>query len=526
MQGSKSLHVSQICCATLWCLLSSGIIFGFAALKPILISEGIYSEFCLNPESNQIDTIIKSAICSAQDLKLNFIFTASAGITNMMALPVGWILDTYGPRITGIIGSFFLTLGALLFIFHATFVTFIDPYISGYIMLSVGGPFVFISCFQLANIFPRRSGSVLALLTGAFDSSSALFLGYRVFYQKVNPSFNLSKFFTLYLIVPLFIFICQVTIMPHESYKTCGNVAKITVEGLDESGHLVEGDDGSMLVPDPNERELLIAQLEDDEQREPSQFHRESGIPLGRRKSVLETYVETKLEEKSGGIFGVLHGYSVIDQLKTPWFYLLLIFAIISMIRINYFIATIRSQEEYLLGDELLASKINEIFDLALPIGGVLSIPFIGVLLDHVKTFNVLKLLSCMSVIIAVLGLIPNSFFLNLIGILVLVIFRPFYYTVISDYATKVFGFETFGTVYGLLICISGICNMGQSLLDQLTHTKFDMNPTPVNLGLLLITIFSSGALLIYINIQLKKQNRSVNLNDEALEPLSDPHTD
>jgi hypothetical protein len=36
----------------------------------------------------------------------------------------------------------------------------------------------------------------------------------------------------------------------------------------------------------------------------------------------------------------------------------------------NFFIATIRSQYEYMLGSEQLARHINSFFDAALPIGG------------------------------------------------------------------------------------------------------------------------------------------------------------
>lgn len=177
------------------------------------------------------------------------------------------------------------------------------------------------------------------------------------------------------------------------------------------------------------------------------------------------------------------------------------------MIRINYFIATIRSQEEYLLGDKDEALKLNSIFDVLLPAGGVIAIPFIGFLLDHVTSIMVLYILSFLSIVISILGLIPNSFSFNLLGILLLVVYRPFYYTAVSDYATKVFGFETFGTVYGLMICISGICNMGQGLLDKWTHTTFKMNPTPINSILLLVTIFSCGALLAFVTRTLHSEN-------------------
>ena len=43
---------------------------------------------------------------------IEFLFTIACMVTNISALPVGSILDSYGPKITGIIGSILLTLGS------------------------------------------------------------------------------------------------------------------------------------------------------------------------------------------------------------------------------------------------------------------------------------------------------------------------------------------------------------------------------------------------------------------------------
>ncbi|EJS44178.1 fmp42p [Saccharomyces arboricola H-6] len=491
MSATRNLRYAQVACACIWCLFSAGIVFGFAALKPILISEGVYHELC-DPED------VDGLLCTAQDLKLNFIFALSATVTNIMALPVGKILDMYGPRVCGITGSGLLFLACGNFISAKHLTSIWDPYLVGYTLLAVAGPFVFISCFQLANSFPQRSGTILALLTGSFDSSSALFLMYRLLYQNWYPNLRVSKFFTVYLVVPLFILICQLTIMPHSSYKTVSSIAKIAVEGLDENGRLIEGDTGSNIIPDVQERQSLITMEEGEEDAMPNSPPRPQ-----RRKSALETYVEGKLQKKSGGIFGVLHGKSALEQIKSPWFYLMLLFALVAMLRINYFIATIRTQEEYLLNDRELALKLNSIFDMLLPLGGVVSIPFIGFLLDHTNTLTTLTVLFTTSTAIGIFGLIPNSFTWNLIGIALLVVYRPFYYTVVSDYSSKVFGFETFGTVYGLLSCICGIFNMSQNLLDRWTHTTFNMNPFPINLTLVIFTVLFSVIITLYIRAQI-----------------------
>lgn len=500
----SQLKYLQIFCASLWCLLSAGIIFGFAAFKIILIAENVYSDVCPQLSidiANNNNYIVR---CPEQDMKLNYMFTLGAGFTNVMALPVGYILDSRGPKFCGILGSFFLTLGSLSFIYSESWYPWFDVYLVGYIMFAIGGPFVFISCFQLANSFPKRSGSILALLTGCFDTSSALFLGYRLIYQHndnlgIKP-LPLSNFFKFYLLVPLFILLCQLTFMPHESYKSIGNVAKIVVEHLDENGNALV-DDNNTTEPTENDALLNNQQVEGEHDALPHVTR------SGRRKSVLETQIENKLTKESDGLFGILHDYTAWEQIKKPWWYLMFCFASIIMIRINYYIATIRSQETFLLGDLDKAIKVNNLFDVLLPLGGVFAIPFIGFILDHMKPMNTLYVIASLSISISLIGLIPGSITLHILGILLFVFFRPFYYTVVSDYCSKVFGFDTFGTVYGLLTCLSGVFNLLQSVLDDLTHNVFDLNPIPVNVLLLALTLVSSFALLGFTKYQLKHRN-------------------
>ncbi|KAH3671749.1 hypothetical protein OGAPHI_000454 [Ogataea philodendri] len=494
---SLKIRVFQVVCALIWCLFAAGPIFGFAALKPILIDQGVYKEICdtVGPDALQ-------EVCTERDLKLNFMFTLGAVVTNATALVVGSILDNYGPRVTGIIGAIAIFISSLCLRNGAT-ITFFDAYLFGYIGLAFGGPFVFISSFQLANSFPGKSGSVLALLTGAFDSSSALFLIYRLIYQNdLIHNLTLKKFFTAYLVVPIFIFVCQVTVMPSESYKTVETLAKMGETGIDESG----------LPMDPEDLRYTGQEVQ-------AQRSRRNSIKSIRStrstKSVYEEIADSRLHQKSGGIFGVLHDKSLKKQITSPWYILMCCFATIQMLRVNYFVATIRSQMEFYFQDEGIAIGINKFFDVALPVGGLFAIPFIGLLLDNFKTLTVLTILYQISLTIGVFGMIPLQF-VQYLGILMLVVYRPFYYTAVSDFCAKVFGYRNFGTVYGSLNCISGIFNLFQALLDKSTHTVFHMNPNPVNLLLVLLTALSGAALLGYI----KSQEIEVSKSDIIREAL------
>src|ERR1700760_132383 len=135
-------------------------------------------------------------------------FTVAAVSTNLATLPIGTILDRYGPRVCGLMGGAFVAVGCLFFAYAWTLNLYhIDGYIPGYLFLALGGPFVFISSFQLSNTFPKYSGLILALLTGSFDTSSAVFLVYRLIYSATDGAFYPQKFFLVYLVVLAFILI-------------------------------------------------------------------------------------------------------------------------------------------------------------------------------------------------------------------------------------------------------------------------------------------------------------------------------
>jgi hypothetical protein len=133
------------------------------------------------------------------------------------------------------------------------------------------------------------------------------------------------------------------------------------------------------------------------------------------------------------------------------------LFVMLMMIRINYYIATVWPKARYLLGDED-GEKVNHLFDVALPrilyevfltvVGGIVSMPIVGTLLDNFTTPTVLGVLVVASSVIGILQVVPNII-AQYTTVLIFAIYRPLYYTAISDYCAKIFGFRTFGKVYG-----------------------------------------------------------------------------
>lgn len=515
-EATLTRRLVQVGCAIFWCLLSGGPIFGFAALKPVLINEGIYEDICYAGNSTistsasssfgSIDYLSSltlkvagsvigaegstTAACTAQDLKLNMMFTVAAVTTNVSALVIGRILDVRGPRVCCLIGSFFLYVACAVFIFANQLAAYFDPYLVGYGAMALGGPFCYMSSFHLSNAFPQYSGSILALITGAFDASSAVFLIYKIIYVKTQTWLTLDKFFKAYLFVPTFITFCQFVIMYGESYK-----AEATLCDDDE----VE----TAIVTSTN---TIAEVLDENTHLVPSVSHKSRRDSMG--DALLTHYAsegEAQLIKQSNGIFGVLHGFPASYQIKTPWFALMALYVILQMLRLNYFVATIHSQYVYLYNSIAKADKLNKYFDIMLPLGGVISVPFVGMLLDNFSTEFVLFTLMGSSIFLGVCGLL-TQYIIGYINVSVFVVFRPLFYTVVSDFCAKVFGFETFGTVYGLMMTTSGVFNYYQSYLDKLTHTTFKMNPIPINLVLTLCTVVFGGSLLTFVVAQIKKR--------------------
>ncbi|KAJ5698103.1 hypothetical protein N7462_000108 [Penicillium macrosclerotiorum] len=524
---SPARRIAQVCLAVIYCFLSAGIVFGFAALKPVLIREKVYRNLCSPQELEK-----NVGVCYGQQIRLNLMFTIAAVVTNVSALPVGAILDTYGPRVSSIIGCVCLAIGTIVFA-CASQLPF-DGYIPGYLLLSLGGPFVFIPSFQLSNTFPTRSGLILSMLTGAFDASSALFLVFRLWNEHTAGDVSIQKFFLAYLIVPVLIIILQLTVMPATSYKTAGElVQQAEIQVVEEINDRVDDQ-----IPDRNEgerqrndrrvhRHSIVTQIQDllDDGTasitstvgfNDSVFHTDPNspasndhLPQSASTSKPQPVPPNTPSTHTSGVWGVMHGYSAFAQLRSPWFILITAFTVLMMLRINYFVATLRQQYTFLLHSAPAAARINGLFDILLPVGGLVSVPFTGLFLDTLRTRTVLGILALIATLIGVLGCIPDSTGAAYANVVLFALYRPFYYTAVSDYAAKVFGFQTFGKVYGLVICLAGMGSFAQTGLDALTLRSFSGDPVPVNIGLTLSTGIAGAALVAYDTVEtgLSREN-------------------
>ncbi|KAK2055705.1 major facilitator superfamily transporter [Colletotrichum caudatum] len=464
----------QVATGIVACCLAAGLVFGFAALKPVLISEGVYRNLCDADDPSLIEDG-KYVPCTKQDLRLNLFFLVASVTTNVSSLVAGIVLDRYGRRGCWMVASICLTFGCLLMATSDQIIG-VDGYFIANIFLALGGTFVFVSSFQLANAIPKHSGLIIALVTGAFDASAAVFLLYRTVYEATGGKVSLQKFFYSYISIPFLLIVAEFAYMPVRSYQSKNQLENKIERAQDETRDIHESDED---IEDAGERQEVQNDRANRRLLKLGQIEEVAGSAEHRKE---RTKTKEKRQEASG-VWGVLHGVPAHKQIRSPWFLLILLLTIVQMLKMNYFIATIKSQYRFILGSEADADAINRFFDVALPIGGLVSTPFIGILLNKLSVSVTFGILTALILALGALSYPPFGW-AGYATVVLFVIFRPLYYSAISDYATKVFGFATFGRIYGTIVCVSGLVNFAQSGLDSLTHGPLRGDPTPVNFAL------------------------------------------
>lgn len=378
-------------------------------------------------------------------MRLNLFFITASIALNVSTVLAGYVLDNHGRRVCYLLSALILFLGSacmsLSFHLGERRLGHFDGYVAGNLLLGLGGTFLFVSSYQLANAFPRRAGLVVALVTGAFDASAAVFLFYRLAYEAASSSsppggllHNLLRpagFFLLFAaVVPPAIAIAEFALMPAAAYSTRREYQAAIAAAQDDSrdAHDPDGDPSSA-APFPEER------------------RRRRASERGARLEAIETVTggaddrraareAAKGRQAASGVAGAAAGLrrmGVGAQMATPWFWLLLAMTALQMTRMNYFIATVRAQYRYLLGgDEALAGRVNAAFDAALPVAGVVTTPFIGLLLNEVPVWGTMAVLTGFVAVLGVVNCLEGRLWAAYATVGAFVLFRPLYYSAVS----------------------------------------------------------------------------------------------
>ncbi|KAJ0002992.1 hypothetical protein NQD34_008141, partial [Periophthalmus magnuspinnatus] len=172
-------------------LLCSAVLLGWGSLLIMLKKEGFYSHLCTENESVIVHLGNDSAgeseewlTCVDQEEMLNLGFTIGSFLLSATTLPLGILMDRFGPRPIRLVGSSCFGLSCVIMA-----VSTYDPdKLSALIFLALslngfGGICLTFTSLTLPNMFGALSSTVMSLMIGSYASSAVTFPGVKLIYD-------------------------------------------------------------------------------------------------------------------------------------------------------------------------------------------------------------------------------------------------------------------------------------------------------------------------------------------------------
>ena len=402
----------------------SGVLFGWAPLQKILLSEHDGKGQFFNLCDSSTSTNVTKFPCQPQLQRLNLIYTLGTFTLSLSSLPGGWFLDTYGVRSTIFVSGVLEITGLVLFGIADS--VSLDTFIPGAILMSIGGFLIMVSAFPVSFIFPKSQTIILAAVSCLFDASS---LTFQLFEQ-------LTKFVSR---KNLFVGYAAIACLVYSGLLVLWGWAPSQHESNNEH----ELDPNTSLVQ--NEAQLVGYDDDDDDNND---------------------------DEAEGETEPTLWSLPLSEQLKSFEFLFIVIFASVQQLRANTYIG---------LNDQVLARMGDthghyiDIFGYALP-AGLFFIPLIDIVVNMLGLVGALHTTNVLGIVYGGLVLV-QCLPVQIVTFVAFTGYRAFLYSVMSTFNANVFGLQTLGRITGFVFSSSAVFQLLQYPIVKTIPTYFHNDP-------------------------------------------------
>ncbi|XP_049569679.1 large neutral amino acids transporter small subunit 3 isoform X2 [Orcinus orca] len=517
------------CTAVLENLFFSAVLLGWSSLLIMLKNEGFYSSMCsaVNTTNTSQDEQHQWLSCNQQEEMLNLGFTIGSFVLSATTLPLGILMDRFGPRPMRLIGSACFAASCTLMALASWDTKVLSPLI--FLALSLngfGGICLTFSSLTLPNMFGNLRSTFMALMIGSYASSAITYPGIKLIYDA-GVSF-MTIMFTWSSLACLIFLNCAFN-WPSEAFPSPEEVnykEKIKLRGL-ALDHKVTGDRFYTYVTTVGQRLS---------QKAPSL---EEGADIFISSQDVRDISE-KSAEKS---------VPLRKSLCSPIFLWSLLTMGMTQLRIIFYMAAMNKMLEYIVtgGQEHetddLKQRVTETVEFyssvfgAMQLSCLLTCPLIGYIMDWrikdcvdtptardgvatksvrpryrkiQKLSNAINAFTLTNLLLVGFGItcLIDSLHLQFLTFVLHTMVRGFYHSACGGLYAAVYPSNHFGTLTGLQSLISAVFALLQQPLFMAMVGPLKGEPFWVNLGLLLFSLlgFLLPCYLFYYRTRLQRE--------------------